>query len=78
MKLINALSNLAPLPIRVIKRLFDIFVEFIESNKLRFSPISQWDLRFSVNKGSPQVFIWILLFSSFPIGAFLLGKFGKL
>jgi len=41
MKLINALSNLAPLPISVIKRLFDILVDFIESKRLRFSPISQ-------------------------------------
>ena len=33
MKLIKALSNLAPLPVRVIKRLFAIFEDFIESNK---------------------------------------------
>jgi len=41
MKLINALSNLAPLPIRVIKRLFEIFVDFTVSKRLRLSPISQ-------------------------------------
>jgi len=41
MKLIKARSNLAPLPVRVIKRLFDIFVDFIESKRLRLSPISQ-------------------------------------
>jgi len=28
MKFINALSNLAPLPMSVIKRLFDIFADF--------------------------------------------------
>jgi len=76
MKLINALSNLAPLPIRVIKRLFDIFVDFTESKRFRLSPISQCDLIFSFIKGSPQVFICTLSFSSFPIGASLLGKFG--
>ena len=68
---------MAPLPISVIKRLFDIFVAFTESKRLRLSPISQWDLRFSFFKGSPQVFTWTLLLSSFPIGASLLGKFGK-
>ena len=78
MKFINALSNLAPLPISVIKRLFDIFVDFIESKRLRLSPISQCDLIFSFIKGSPQVFICTLSLSSFPIGASLLGKFGKL
>ena len=66
------------MPIRVIKRLLDILVVFIESKRFRFSPISKWDFRFSFFKGSPQVFIWILLFSSFPIGASLLGKLGKL
>ena len=57
MKFINALSNLAPLPIRVIKLLFDIFVEFIESNKLRISPISQWDLRLSDNSQLPIKYV---------------------
>ena len=78
MKFINALSNLAPLPISVINLLFDIFVDFIDSKRFRFSPISQWDLRFCSFKGFPQVFTWTLLFSSFPIGASLLRKFGKL
>ena len=51
MKFINALSNLAPLPISVIKRLFDILVDLTESKRLWLSPISQWDLRFSDTKG---------------------------
>jgi len=41
MKFINALSNLAPLPMSVIKRLFDILVDLTESKRLRLSPISQ-------------------------------------
>jgi len=58
------------------KRLLDIFVDFIESKILRLSPISQCDFIFSFIRGSPQVFICKLSLSSFPIGASLLGKFG--
>jgi len=35
-KFIKALSNLAPLPISVIKRLFDILVDLIESKKQNY------------------------------------------
>ena len=53
-------------------------MDFTESKIFRLSPISQCDLIFSPITGSPQVFISTLSFSSFPMGASLLGKFGKL
>ena len=56
----------------------DILVDLTESKILRLSPISQWDFRFSVTTGCPHVFTCTLWLSSFPIGASLLGKFGKL
>ena len=77
MKLIKALSNLAPSPMRVIKRLFEILEVRFVSNKFKSSPISQWLFLFFFFIGFPHFLSSTFWLSSFPVGVFLLGKFGN-